>query len=83
MWKVSAKWKKNQYCLLMGEDKQLRIYDSPQVVRYLHHWLIFRTCMVRIDALILLQSHRAKGLLDLSHCQILDVHSSLKLACTS
>ena len=27
-----------------------------------------------------LQSHRAKGLLDLSHCQILDVHSSIKLA---
>ncbi|XP_065911741.1 ras GTPase-activating protein 1-like isoform X2 [Dysidea avara] len=27
------------------------------------------------------QSHRAKGLLDLSHCQILDVHPSIKPKC--
>ena len=32
-----------------------------------------------MSILFSIQSHRAKGLLDLSHCQILDVHSSIKL----
>ena len=29
--KVFAKWKKKQYCVLMWEDQQLRIYDNAQV----------------------------------------------------
>ena len=29
--KIFAKWKKKQYCVLMWEDQQLRIYDNAQV----------------------------------------------------